>query len=108
MKKQKNFNIEERANGDIFCNNVSIEILGDSRLKINEDVFDKSDNFQSVSNITTGKPLKRLIYLDTVQNQNIFKSLIYQDLIPTHVETKPGRYKSTICHLNDHFKNFFE
>ena len=41
MKKANNFfKTEERASGAIFRNKVPIEKLGDSTLKIKEDLFD--------------------------------------------------------------------
>ena len=86
VKKQKGFSsIDEGPNGDIFWINVCIEILGDSSLKIDNDVYDTSENLQNVFTIIPDKPLKMLNGIDRVQYQNLLKSLNFIDYIP-----KPG------------------
>ena len=65
------FKIEKISKGDVFCSNVPIEILGDSTLKIIEDVYDISTNHQNVFTSTTEKPLKQLNALDRLTYQNI-------------------------------------
>ena len=62
----------------MFWNKVLIDLLGDSRLRINEDVYDVSEIFQNVLNNTTDKPSKKLNDIDKVHVENISKSLNYE------------------------------
>ena len=52
------FKIEETPNGDISWNNEPIEKLGDSTLKITEDMFDISTNLRYFFTDRTEKTLK--------------------------------------------------
>ena len=102
MKKQKGFfNIEER-DGEIFWNNTPVEILGDSTIKINDDVYEISINLQNVFTDTSEKSLKKLNDVDRVMYQNIVRSLGFDKYIPKQGESKSGRYKYTKNNLDNH------
>ena len=73
-------------------NSIPIEILGDSRLEINEDEYDISTNLQNVFTGKTEKPLKKLNDVDRVMYQGILKSPNYNDFIPRPGEVESGRF----------------
>ena len=73
MKKQKKIKIEEKANGDLFWNDIPIEIVGDSTLKFKEDEYDLSIDPQIVFTDTPDNPLKKLNDVDRVMYQNFLK-----------------------------------
>ena len=61
MKKQKRlFNIEEGDNGDIFWNGFPVEKIVGNKLKINEKIYEISDDLQNVFTNTSNIPLKKL------------------------------------------------
>ena len=61
MKKQKGFfNIEERDNCDIFWNGFPVEKIGGNKLKINDKIFNITDDLQNVFANTSNVPLKKL------------------------------------------------
>ena len=60
MKKQKGFFIiEERNNGDKFWNGFPVEKMGGDKLKINDKVYNISDDLQNVFTNTSNVPLKK-------------------------------------------------
>ena len=73
-------------------NSIPIEILGDSRLEINEDEYDISTNLQNVFTGKTEKPLKKLNDVDRVMYQSILKSPNYNGFIPRPGEVESGRF----------------
>ena len=68
------FNIAEQPNGDIFWNNIPIDLLGDSTIKITDNVYKIFDNLRKVFSATTEKPLKKLSDLDKVMFEKFLTS----------------------------------
>ena len=103
MKKQKgHFNVTESSAGEIFWKKKPMEILGDSEIKITQDVNDLSTNLQSVFTDTTEKPLKKLNDVDRVMYKNISSRLYLEKHKPISAESKSGRYKHIKSSLDDH------
>ena len=76
----------------MFWNGFPVDKLGDEKLKINEDIYDESENLQNVLTNTSIIPLKKLN--DMVKKiDNILESLDFQNYKPIRDETKSGRYK---------------
>ena len=74
MKKAKNFfKIEGRLSGDIFWNGVPVEKLGREKIQIAEDVYDRSNDVQSVLIDTTIKSIIKLNDVDRVNFQKFFE-----------------------------------
>ena len=94
MKKQKRFfNIQERNNGDITWNGFPVEKIGGKKLKIDEDVYNTSDDLQSVFTITSNIPLKKSNDEDMEKYKNVLKNLGFKIYKAIRGDTKPARYK---------------
>ena len=79
-----------------------METLGQSTLKINDDVYDRSNDLQNVFIDKTGKSVKKLNDVDRVTYQNIFKSPNYDSYKRRPGETRSGRYKYIKSNLENH------
>ena len=101
MKKQGFCKIEERTSGDIFWNGFPVEKLGGNKLKINEDVYNKSDDLQNVFTKTSNIPLKKLNDKDKEMNKNISESLDFKIYKPLRDETKSAKYKYSKTNFKD-------
>ena len=58
-KEKGFFKIREDTDGQRYWNNLPIEILGDSRIKIEGKIFIITPDLQNVFTDTTGKSLKK-------------------------------------------------
>ena len=90
--KEDFFKIEERTNGDTSWNGFPVEQLGGNKLKVNEDVYNKSDNLQNVFSNTHIIPLKKLKDKNRQLYDNILESLSFKDYTPIGGETKSTTY----------------
>ena len=72
------FKIEERSNGDLFWNNVPVEIEGDEKLTINNKVFNMSTNLQNVLTNTNERPIKKLKDVERIEFRRILESTNYK------------------------------
>ena len=89
------FNIEERDNGDIFCNGFPVENLGGDKLKIIEKVYNGTPGIQEVLTATSKIPMKKLNHQDREIFINILESLVFENYKAIRGESKTGRYKNS-------------
>ena len=76
------FNIEERDNGDIFWNGISVEKMGGKKLKINEKIYEITPGIQKVFTDKTNIPIKKLNDIDRENLINILESLGFGNYKP--------------------------
>ena len=80
MKKNIGFfNIDERGNGDIFCNGFPVEKMGSNKFKINEKIYDITPGNKKVITDTSNIPLKKLNDKDKEIFVNILESLDFEN-----------------------------
>ena len=72
--------MDERTNGDLFWNKKPFEILDDSTVRFNEDVFDISSSLQKVFTDTSNKSLKKINDLDRVMYKLITTDLKFDNI----------------------------
>ena len=86
------FKIEERDKGNIFWNAYPTEIIGGKKLKINENIYDKTPGIQKVLTDTSNMPLKEK---DSEIFMNILDSLDFKNYKAIRGDSKSGRYKQS-------------
>ena len=88
MQNQKGFiKIVERSNGDIFWNGSPVEKLGGNKLKIEEDIYNLTENLQNVLNNTSNLPLKKLNDKDKEIYDKILDCIDFKNYKPIRGET---------------------
>ena len=94
-KEKGFFKIGEDIDGQRYWNNLPIEILGDSRIKIEGKNFNITPNLQNVFTDTTGKSLKKLTKKENQTYKKLLNTLDYKNYRPKYGEFNSGRYKTT-------------
>ena len=89
------FKIREDENRQRYWNNLPIEMLGDSRIKIEGKNFDITPNLQNVFTDTTGESLKKLTKKENQTYEKLLKTIDYENYRPKYGEFNSGRYKTT-------------
>ena len=94
-KEKGFFKIREDIDGQRYWNNLPIEILGDSRIKIEGKNFNITPNLQNVFTDTTGKSLEKLTKKENQTYKKLSNTPNYKNYRPKYGEFNSGRYKTT-------------
>ena len=93
------FKTEEGDNGDTFWNGIPVEKMSGNKLKINENIYDKTPGIQKVLIDTSNIPLKKLIDQDNEMFISILESLNFENYKAIRGESKSERYKQSKINL---------
>ena len=94
-KEKGFFKIGEDKDGQRYWNGLPVDILGDSRIKIEGKKFNITPNLQKVFTDTTGKSLKILNKKANQTYKKLLDALKYENYRPKYGEINSGRYKNT-------------
>ena len=90
-KEKGFFKIREDIDGQRYWNGLPVDILGDSRIKIEGKNFNITPNLQNVFTDTTGKSLKKLNKEENQTYKKLLNTLNYKDDKPKYGEMNSGR-----------------
>ena len=85
--------IEERLNGEIFCNNVPIETKGRSKFELNNKIFNINEILRKVFNNTNNTLSRNLKDDDIIEFKRTLEKTSWKNYKPKPGEANSSRFK---------------